>query len=425
MDAVRDTGRVVFGEDLGKPLVVDCSAWRGPTLEDDLRHRDFTVDALAVPVAHVQAKVIDVTGGLADLGRRLIRAAYDRSIADDPLRGLRAVRLVAELSSYRFRLERVTEAMLRDHASALAQPAPERVRDELVYILSAEAPDSWLRLMADLDQLSVVLPEVAALRGVHGRDAFGRTLARLRYASDLWRWVDGLAEPWPDQEIPEALEQLRPRLAEHFAAGDSRVRNRGQMWMWAALAQDWDRPAAQTGEEGNGVARPLPSRTHQQLVMDALRRLRFNEAEAQRVATIVLHHLRPLSLVQPGQLPDRRAVHRYFQAVGDAGVEIALLSLAARRAAGESGLDLGLWRWHVALVARLLEDYFARYEAIIAPHPLVDGNDLMEQLGLQPGPWIGHLLAEIAEAQAAGELHSREEALALADRRLRALQQIT
>jgi tRNA nucleotidyltransferase/poly(A) polymerase len=431
MDAARDTGRVVFGEGLDRQLVVDFAAWRGPTLDDDLRHRDFTVNALAAPIAQSQAEVIDVTGGLADLRHGLLRTAYDRSLADDPLRGLRAVRLVAELSSFGFRLEHGTAAALRDHAWMLAEPAPERIRDELVRILSAEAPDAWLRLMADLGQLPVVLPELAALRSVPDGDAFGRALAKLRYTSDLWRWIDGLvmAETGPDREMEQALESLRPFLAEHFASGDSRVRNRGQMWMWAALAQDWGLTKAQVGGHGDQAVVSRPARALQhvssQLAADVLRRLRFNEAEVRRVATIVAHRLWPLDSIRPGDMPDRRTVHRYFQDTGDAGVEVALQSLADRQVAGDPAQGLEQWRWHVALVAAFLEGYFTQREIIIAPQPLVDGNDLMEALGLPPGQLVGSLLAEVAEAQAAGELHSREEALDLAFRLSEYLQRKT
>lgn len=429
MDVARDTGRVVFSDAFGKPLLVDCAAWRGPTLEDDLRHRDFTVNALAVLIADDQGGVIDVTGGLADLRQGLLKLAYERSLADDPLRGLRAVRLAAELSSFGFRLEHSTEAALRGYAVMLTQPASERVRDELMRILSTAVPDTWLRLMADLDQLSVVLPELAALRSLQGWDAFAHSLATLHYASALWRWLDGLteSESWPDREMWEALETLRPVLAKHFAVGDSQARTRGQMLMWAALAQDWGLPLAQDSPDRQEIASFLLSSTEQhlaaRLATDALHRLRFNEAEVRRVATIVTYRLQPLGLVQPGDLPGARMVHRYFQTAGDAGVDIALLSLASHRALGEP--DRGLWQWHLALVTRLLEDYFDRHEAIIAPQPLIDGNDLMEELGMQPGRWVGHLLAEVAEAQAAGELHSRDEALALAARQFRSLQQRT
>lgn len=423
IDPKRDTGRAILTGADGERIHVDCAAWRAPTLAEDLRLRDFTINALAVAPDQSPAPVIDVTGGLADLRERLVRAVSDRSLVDDPVRGLRAVRLAAELAFLGFRLETETAALLRRHAALLEVPAPERVRDELVRILAADQPQTWLRLMAGLGQLAVVLPEVEALRGLaqtppHRYDAFEHTVRVVEAAGWQMRWLAGEVQPTDrlGEIAAEALLPFRSALAEHFSGRDGRFCNRSQLFVWAALAHDWGKPATRSEELAADGSVRIRFIGHEQvsaeLAAAALRRLRFSEAEVSRVTAVVAHHLRPLELFASSAWPSRRAVYRYFRAAGDAGVEVALLSLADLRGTEGPDLDEDLWRRHVALTTHLLDTFFHRRQEVVAPSPLLTGRDLKERFGLAPGPQIGRLLAAVTEAQAAGELRTTDEALA-------------
>lgn len=430
LDAARDTGRAVFTDVDGSVVYVDCAAWRADTLTDDLRLRDFTVNALAVDLARPQAEIIDVTGGLQDLAQRWVRVTSPQALVDDPLRGLRGVRLLAELAPWQFRLEEGAARALREHAALLAQPAAERVRDELVRILDVDRPDLWLRLMDELGQLPVVLPEMAALHGVgqsapHRWDVFEHTLGVVRHVAWQRRWLNGAvaAASWDEEALAAALAPLQSTVAAHFAQRDGSLRSRGQMWPWAALSHDWGKPA--TRSEERPVGRP-PERVrfwgHERvsvaLATAALRRLRFNEAEVRRVGVIVAEHMRPLQWATAERLPTQRAVYRFFRAAGSAGVDVALLSLADVWATYGPQLTAEVWSQQLAVVRRLLEDFFWRHDDRVAPAPLLNGDDLMQALDLAPGPVVGRLLAEMAEAQAAGEVATRDEALALAARLL-------
>ena len=150
-----------------------------------------------------------------------------------------------------------------------------------------------------------------------------------------------------------------------------------------------------------------------ELASAALRRLRFSEAEVRWVTTMVAGHMRPHHLAAAGQ-PTRRAVYRYYHGLGAAGVDTALLSLADLRATGGPEQSLAGWQRQLDLVARLLDDYFNRPLEAVRPAPLIDGYELQAALGLRPGRQIGQLLDAVAEAQAAGELDGREQALAYA-----------
>jgi hypothetical protein len=112
----------------------------------------------------------------------------------------------------------------------------------------------------------------------------------------------------------------------------------------------------------------------------------------------------------------RRAVYRYFRATGCGGVDVVLLSLADHLATHGPNLQEHRWARRLAVADTLLTHCFEHYEETVDPPPLVTGNDLMSTLDLEPGPKIGRLLETVREAQAAGEIKTREEALRLASR---------
>src|SRR3989454_7353867 len=160
LDPERGTGRVVL-----PGVRLDVTDFRGPSLAADLAARDFTVNALAVPLRELLvrggAPIVDPTGGLADLRARRLRAPDLRVLTDDPLRALRGVRLEAALG---FRLTRGTVAAIRAVAPALAAVAAERVRDELLLMLALPDTARAFRRMDTLGLLGVLLPEVEPMR---------------------------------------------------------------------------------------------------------------------------------------------------------------------------------------------------------------------------------------------------------------------
>ncbi len=152
------------------------------------------------------------------------------------------------------------------------------------------------------------------------------------------------------------------------------------------------------------------------------RALMLSNEELKRMETIINGHMRihffTNRLIEEGKPPTRRAIYRFFRQNGPAGVDICLLTLADLRATYEQTLPQETWIACLEVVRLLLEAWFEKQEETVSPTALVDGNDLQRELSLQPGPLIGKLIESIREAQAAGELSTREEALALAREKL-------
>jgi putative nucleotidyltransferase with HDIG domain len=384
---------------------VDVTALRGETIEADLAERDFTVGAVAVPLAGGDA--IDPSGGLADLERRRLRVVSDRSFAADPLRLLRAPRLAVELE---LEVDPDTAALARREAHRAAESAGERQLAELRQLIAAPDPLRGIALLDELGLTAVVLPELEALRGVeqspnHHLDVHGHTLAVLERTLE----VEADLERFAGERAAEARELLAEPLADEMT--------RGVALRFGALLHDIGKPVTR-GERDGYVTFIDHDRQGAAIVGRLCERLRASRALTRHLEGLTLHHLRLGFLVHEAPLPGRR-VHEYLRATEPVSADVTLLSVADRLSARGSGpfATAEAVEAHLALAREMLVAAFD-WRRGGPPAPLVRGDDLAAELGIEEGPELGELLAELEAAQYAGEVGNRDEAVELA-RRLR------
>ncbi len=381
LDEQRDAGRVM----LPGRRTLDIARLRAPTIEADLKLRDFTMNALAVELEN-PSRLIDPLGGLQDLKDGLLRACAPDSMERDAIRSMRAVRLSA---SMKLRLDDGTQELVRQSTAALSGSAAERKRDELSRMLEPGWVATAMRLMRRLDLLPAVLPEQAELSS----KSWDETLRTVDRLSDLLGAAAGGFEPEKAGNLPQAelalrLGRFRTGLGEHLESTVRGGHRSSQILYLAALFS---------------VVEAGP-----RTVYSRARALRFSEAEANRARSIVLNHHRAAEL--EGNLTDL-AGHRYFRESGAPGVEAVLLYLAISYSQSP---PQDRWKLKVGVARNLLEAWFERYESIVDPPRLLRGNELAAALDLRPGPIIGELLIAIAERQVEGKIESGEEALEFA-----------
>lgn len=383
---------------------VDLTALRGETIEADLAERDFTVGAVAVPLAG--GDPVDPYGGLDDLERGLLRVVGERSFASDPLRLLRAARLAAEL---RLEVDPGTVALARSEAARAAEPAGERQLAELRQLIGGPAPLRGVELLDELGLTAAVLPELEAMRGVeqgpnHHLDVHGHTIAvlerTLEVEADLERFGGGRA--------PELRALLDEPLADEMS--------RRTALRFGALLHDIGKPATRS-DRGGYVTFVGHDRDGAEIVAGVCRRWRASRALTRHLQGLTLHHLRLGFLVHEAPLPSRR-VHEYLRATDPVGVDVTLLTIADRLSARGSGpfaTDEAI-EAHLALAREMLAAALDwRREG--PPRPLLRGDELAAALGVGEGPELGELLAELEAAQYAGEVTTREAALEFLSRR--------
>jgi poly(A) polymerase/tRNA nucleotidyltransferase (CCA-adding enzyme) len=218
---------------------------------------------------------------------------------------------------------------------------------------------------------------------------------------------------WGD--LARALCQFADNVVDHLSIEVSGGHNRSQLLKLAALLHDVGKPKTQSEGDDGRIHFYNHELVGAQIAAARMQELRFSRDEMERVRTIVGAHMRPAHLARADDLT-RRAIYRFFRATSCGGVDVVLLCLADHLATWGPNLQEERWARRLEAAETLLTHWFDRYEETVEPPPLITGGELMAELSLEPGPQVGRLLRMLQEAQAAGEVQTREEVLALARR---------
>ncbi len=330
----------------------------GDSLEGDLIRRDFTVNALALRVP--QTVLVDPSGGVDDLLARVLRTPITPQISfgDDPLRMLRAARFASQLG---FRVSDDTVSAMREMADRVAIVSSERIRDELVKLLTSDDPRPGLELLVETGLADRILPELPALRleideHHHHKDVYRHTLTVVEQAIGYER------ERHPG-EPPDLVLRL------------------------AALLHDIGKPATRRLEPGGAVSFHHHDVVGAKLARKRLRALRFDNDTIDAVSRLIELHLRFFGYAD-GVWTDS-AVRRYVRDAGDQLERLHELTRADvttrnRRKADRLGFA------YDDLEARIAQ--LKAQEELDAVRPDLDGTAVMRILGLRPGPEVGRAM---------------------------------
>ena len=432
MDPELGVWRLVTHKD---KIQIDLTAYQGKDLRADLCRRDFTFNSLAYPVcakpqilvtprnndtAHIllqrlrRAAIVDETGGLADLARKVIRLNGKERFVEDPLRMLRAFRCAAEL---KFTIEPATLACIKKDATLIVQPAGERVKEELDRLFAV--PGAVYNSLVQMDQCGLLT-------------ALFPFLERQRTCAEVYYGPGGVLKhtllvckrmDYVISHLDKAFAKFATQLAP-FAA------NKALLNM-TALLHDIAKPETAKMHKGR-----LRFFYHEQqgarMARGVLEKLHYSKADVRLICAMIGAHLRPSNLASNDVLT-RRGVYHFFRDLGDAAIPLLFLCWAdytsyvtdsqlrrilpksAERmmtiAQAERYKNVGKTLRHLQVLCFMLEQYFER-PALVRPEKILTGVDIMNVLHLKPGPQVGTILEAVAEAQVEGIIKTRAQALA-------------
>lgn len=368
---------------VGPKLTIDIAALNGPDLDCDLKQRDFTINAMAFALK--EQSFHDPFAGRKALKEGKIISVAPENMLADPLRIVRAARFMLAING---ELTAATKAEMRAACAGLKQVAKERFTVEMNYIMASNQAGRGIRELAEVGALGKIFPALAPLAGLeqndfHHLDALDHTLAV----------VDNL----------DLLCQSNPLALK------SPDRNDRILLKWAALFHDTGKALTKTVDSDTGTIHFLGhERFSAHLARETLAGFALGKDFLQRLVRLIENHLRPL-LLNLENCKEKALRRLIFDLEGD--LDLLLLHALADLDATAGRDPLPRRQNLVKLSRRLKEIYELEREAFIKP--LISGKDLIA-LGLEPGPAIGTIIRMIHQKQLAGDISSRDQALAVA-----------
>lgn len=360
--------------------------------------RDFTIGAVAMPLNG--GDLVDPYRGLEDLGSAVLKAVSKTTFTEDPLRLLRAARLAARFG---FDLDGGTVTLAREAAQRAGEPAGERQFAELRLLITGYDPLRGIGLLDELGITPVVLPELDGLRGVgqnrnHHLDVHGHTLEVLGQVLEIESNLEGFAGG-RSADLRDFLDQP---LANEVS--------RGGALRFAALFHDLGKPETRVAE-GDRVTFIGHDLVGARLVEQICARLRTSRRLSRHLGAITLHHLR-LGFMTHEMPLSRRRIHEYLTITDPVSVDVTLLTIADRLSARGTGpiASQKMIASHLQLASQMIAAGLDRHRDGPPRSPL-NGTDVMEDLGVPPGPLVSDVLDELQAAAFAEEINGRDEAL--------------
>ncbi|MFA5117667.1 MAG: HD domain-containing protein [Candidatus Omnitrophota bacterium] len=410
LDRIHGCARVVYKyrrpDGAGGICTLDFTDFRGKTLEEDLLHRDFTINSLALELGALlsrmekrrlsgkafAAMLLDPYHGIEDLRARVIRLVNKRGYDEDPLRILRAFSLSA---IFEFAIDKETLRRAIVKRKKLSAVSPERVRDELFKVFSSHRAYESLVSLEKNKLLELIVPEIKPLQKLdqgqyHHLDVLGHTLETVKHLELIF------------QEFRRRA-RIHGFLNEEISSG----RRRYALMILAALLHDVGKPRTLRVRDSK-IMFHGHERVGAFMAEDISVRLKLSNDETRRLKQIIFAHLRPGYLADSS--PSERARFRFFRDTASEALSVLLISLADQRATSGPQATAQSRLNHERLVQRLIRVYCAKKDTAPALR-LVDGNDIMRRFTLEASPLIGSVLSELQELQAIGKIKTREEAL--------------
>ncbi len=415
-------------------LQIDLSALDSDDILKDLPRRDFTINALALPVSSKptlkikeengkikillskikEEDLIDLNDGKQAIENKKIIANGPKVFEEDPLRLFRAFRIAAERG---FEIDEDTLALIKANASKANKPSGERIQEELKRLMRAPNTAHYLKVMEDLGLFKKLLPKLADQK----------TCAECYYGEGgVWKHtllvVDRI------EFLLDNLELCFPDFAkdlEQFCKDKA-------LYKMAAFLHDISKPETAKMKDGR-----LRFFYHEQQGARRaeyfLKDLRYSSLERKLICKMISSHLRPSNLAS-NEIVTNRGVYKFFKELGPAGIPLLFLCWADYTSyvsmeslktmlpkaqdpvmTIEEGKNLGAegkTLRHLQMLNLLFTKFFKENQKIILPEKLLDGKDIMRELKLPSGRIIGKILEHLAELQVEGKFTNRAEALA-------------
>ncbi len=378
-----------------KDHTIDLVQMEGGSIESDLRLRDFTINAMAIRLDN--RSFLDPVQGQKDLANKTIRMVSEQSFLRDPLRLLRTYRFAAALD---FGIETRTESAIKTHGHLIGRPAGERIREELIKLLSAPCAGEFLQKMSDSGLLFHLFPELstelACTQNLHHRfNVLDHTLKACRHLESFLNGKEIETNAFLQIAISGIDGSLKPLMK------------------LAMLLHDIGKPLTRSVDPAGAIHFLGHEKKGAELAEEILTRLKFSGKDTEYLCLLIQNHLRPVLLYQAhqNQTLTRKGILRLFRSLDIHVPDLLVHALADAFAKTENARNMD--PSFSGFIEDLLKSYFQDFVPRKKEKRLITGQDLITLFGLKPSPAFKTILEVVEEARLLQTFSSREEALAL------------
>lgn len=407
------TARVVIRE---SDFTLDFAQFRGESVNEDLRLRDLTINAIGIELASLVTqpivRLVDPCNGLSDLRSEQLRFPSEHVVLDDPLRLLRVYRFAAQLG---FTIPAETVHLISRYGNLLSQVestkvsreavASERVRDELIKILDTPHAAECLRQMDENRILSQVFPEIESMRGFRLDDS---------HHLDLWEQSLLALEMFEERSAPETLNPYHREIQDYLHANLVSGLKRETVLKLALILLNIKVPVARSVDSEGETQSVQDETVVAAIPLRIVKRLRLGGKTANLMSCLLRHHSHFGEMLKMAS--SRSQVNRLLKSAGQDWLGVLLVSYADLRVSRRDQRTPPKASPAEQVMREIADRYFLEILPMMALDRLITGDEIMDRLNLKPGPLIGEILEQVEALRFDGKIRTPEEALAAARR---------
>jgi poly(A) polymerase len=411
LNDINKTYRIILSNNI--VANIDISLLDGKTIKEDLQNRDFTINAIAFKLKNFQNFkkfiVLPNKNALNDLILKTINTVSTKSFQSDPLRMLRAFRFVAELN---FKLSNKTLQEIKQNVKLINKTTPERIKNEIFRVLFVKKATSVLEKMDKCGLFSEIFPEIKVMKKTckkyyyHPGGLFQHSFETTKSTENI---LNNLKKYFPTIYLD---------IKEHLEDNTSLSENITRVGLLKFVALFHDNAKPETAKFKNGKIHFLGhEKKGAEKIREIMLHFKLGKKDIEIATFLIKNHMRP-SVLTKNILISKRASLRFFRDIGDNTPDLLVISMSDwysyKKLKIFSTKEL---KFQEKLVNELLIYYYKLKNSKPLPK-IIDGNLIMREFNLKPGPWIGELLNLTIKAQQEGKIFSNDKALELISSKL-------
>ena len=406
LDDINKIYRVILRDKIN---YIDISEIEGSSIEDDLKRRDFTINAIAYNLENDE--FIDITGGINDIKNQKLRHIQDKNFEDDPLRLLRAFRFAATTG---FEITEELKNAIQKYKHLIMQPSKERIMYEIMKLFGGDFTSKTLLTMNDFDILEKLFPCVKEMKMVppnthHHLDLLHHSIETVRNIEELFKTCSNKEQ--------KHLERIDfggfPRINHLKLAGF--LHDIGKYSTWTIEGGIYDE---KKGTECD--LSKLEPNTRQRFIkhddvgskmcVPLLKNLKFSKKQIEYISSMIKTHIYPSSVATSPEL-NEKVMMRYIRKTEDNVIDNIFLAKADRLSARGKAITDEMVKNNINGLNKLLNFYLAKKDTLKPLPKLIDGEEIMKLKNINPGPKLGEIISALKDAQINGDINSKEEAI--------------